>query len=109
MGTRNIDYDTLRARVQQEVLPEFYNWYLDKKEFELQATIEARKFSLVFVVEAIVRNYDYGTDRKENFVYDDAALTYIEKVAAIIRDMKEPEKIDISVGINHPSQVKANA
>lgn len=109
MGTKDLDFQTLKARVQQEVLPEFYNWYLDKKVFEKQATSDVKHFSLMFPIHAIINNYDYGTDRKENFVYDDAALSYIEMVAAIIRDMKEPEKVDISVGINHPSQVKANA
>lgn len=108
MGTKDIDFHMLKARVQQEVLPEFYNWYADKKQFEKEATSNVKHFSLIFVLNAIINTYQAAPDRLSNFAYDDAALSYIEQVSAIIRDMKPSEDIDLSVGKNHPSQAKVN-
>src|SRR5690349_10104438 len=46
MGTDKIDIYAVRARVQQEVLPEFYNWFTNKKDFQAIATCKSDLFSL---------------------------------------------------------------
>ena len=101
----SINQAQLENRVQQEVLPAFYNWYGNKKEFQIQATSKA--FRIFDPFNAIKNEYEYGSFRRENAVYDEAAILYLEKVMAIVAEMKGEEPIQFERMAEHPSQ-KAN-
>jgi hypothetical protein len=106
MNSNDMNQSELENRVQQEVLPAFYNWYGDKKAFQHQATSTA--FRIIDPFNAIKNEYEYGSFRRENKVYDEAAILYLEMVMKIVAEMKGEEPIQFEVMAEHPSQ-KANA
>jgi hypothetical protein len=107
MNTRDLKMVYLRRRVQAEVLPEFSEWVGPER---MRRWVTGNQFDIKDVLSRIhYYYYNVESPRYENKVYDDAAIEYLEAVMAIVKDMKGEEPIDLSVGINHPSQVKANA
>lgn len=109
MNTNNISLLVLKARVQQEVLPQFYNWFShDRDGFRRAAVCEPYSFDLKSVVHAIQFQAETGNSRLTNEEYDDAAISYLESVMLIVRDMKGEEVVDWDKAKAHISQ-KANA
>lgn len=107
MNTTGIDIRVLTRRVQAEVLPEYSDWVGPNL---MKRWVTGQEFTILAVINRIKHYFDnVESPRYENKVYDDAAIEYMEAVMAIVKDMKGEEPIDIAVGINHPSQVKANA
>ncbi len=108
MNSTNIDSSVLKARVQQEVFPDFYNWFDNKNVFQNEATRKSDSFHIGAAFDAIKMSYDYGSNRLENKVYDEAAIDYLERVMAIVAELKGEELIQFEKMAEHPSQ-KANA
>jgi hypothetical protein len=108
MGTADIDLDMVKARVQQEVFPEFYNWFQGsdaKRYFQRLVTCFAKDFNLTAVIRQIANEYGFGGLTAE--AADEAVLEYVEAVAKILTDIKGATPVDMTEVIKHPA-VKAN-
>jgi len=115
MNTNDLDAKVLKDRVQQEVFPEFYNWYQGdnaKRTFSYLSSCDSKDFlmsDVIFMISKLYASPEYNKNGQvTEAIADEAVLDYVNRVLAIVRDMKPAETVvDISVGINHPSQ-KAN-
>lgn len=106
MDTEKIDLNTVKARVQQEVFPDFYNWFDNcegKKYFEKLAVCLPKDFNLNAVLRAIWSGYT--EDRPED-MFDDAIIEYIEGVAKILTDIKGATPVDMIQVRSHPAVQK---
>lgn len=107
MGTQDIDLDMVKARVQQEVFPDFYNWFQGadaKRYFQRLVTCFPKDFNLNAVIRAVSASFAHE-DEEDKF--DDAILEYIEGIAKILTDMKGATPVDMAEVVSHPA-VKAN-
>jgi len=108
MGTQDIDLEMVKARVQQEVFPEFYNWFQGtdaKRYFQRLVTCFAKDFNLNAVIRQI--SNVYGMDGASEEASDEAILEYVEGVAKILTDIKGATPVDMAEVAKHPA-VKAN-
>jgi hypothetical protein len=108
MDTRKLDTETLKSRVQAEVLPDYYN-YFSAGKFQYLATCSAYSFNLTEITHVIREAANADVITMSNEEWDNEMIGYLEKVMAIVRDMKpKPTVVDMSKAATHVSQ-KVNA
>ena len=118
VGSSELETSTLIKRVQQEVFPEYYNWFTDKesrkRHFQFLAACKYTDFEFNAVPNMIkLAAEEADPNPYTNEEWDNFMIEYLEKVMAIVRDMKadlekEAPKFDLNYAKNHPSQAKVN-